>query len=289
MTTLNNQDQIYHFNTQKPIADLHDKSLEQKDFREIILGAKQEDAEQDLWLKLKDEDFDWNNLYLGRSKTFEKGKSPKKHNVVVPLIPRCYTTPDRDPAQAVEVPEGWLYIIRQFESPQGTAVELWRELKSDGLGNFSDVNVKKFKDKDQRKATGQPGFRIIVPYCIDKKVHQLWIAYSEVQWSWARIQSMKKDSKLREQRMHYLDLKDCLNNFDKSNYTAPPAPLKSGEQQGNLEVKNVSGPALLYNLKSAPDPESKNLAETFKEAIPVVYLDNPIGIGRRLAGEYQNK
>ncbi len=167
MTTLNNPDEVYQFNTQKPIADLHDKELKQKDFREIILGAKQEDAEQDLRLKLKDEDFDWNNLYLGRSKTFEKDKSPKKHNVVVPIIPRSYATPDRDPAKAVEVPEGWLYIIRQFESPQGTVVELWRELKSDGLGNFSDVNVKKFKGKEQRKATGQPGFRIIVPYCID--------------------------------------------------------------------------------------------------------------------------
>ena len=213
MTTLNNQDEIYQFNTQKPIADLHDKTLKQKAFREIVLGAKQEDAEQDLWLKLRDADFTWNNLYLGRSQTFEKGKSPQKHNIVVPIIPRCYATADRDPAKAVEVPEGWLYIIRQFESPQGTAVELWRELKSDGLGNFSDVNVKKFKGKEQRKATGQPGFRIIVPYCIDKEEHHLWMAYSEVQWSWNRVQSIKKSSKLREQRMHKLDLSDCLDDF----------------------------------------------------------------------------
>lgn len=322
MTTLNSQDELYRFNTQKPIADLHNKELAQKDFREIILGAKQEDTEQDLWLRLKDDDFTWNNLYLGRSKTFEKGKSPKKYNVVVPIIPRCYATPDRDPAKAVEVPEGWLYIIRQFDSPQGTAVELWRELKSDGLSNYSDVHVKKFKGKDQRKATGQAGFRIIVPYCIDKEVHQLWIAYSEVQWSWARIQRMKKDAKLRNMRMHYLDLKDCLNNFDKSNYTAPASSQKSDGQQSDREGTNGSDPtpasesqnltndrqggtdtyyldevmvvadantAELYNLKSAPDSVSKNLCSSLKEAIPVVYLDNPIGIGRKLAGEYQQQ
>jgi hypothetical protein len=289
MTTLNNQDEIYRFNTQKPIADLHDRDLKQKDFREILLGAKEEDAEQDLWLKLKDEDFTWNNLYLGRSKTFKKGTAPQKHNIVVPIIPRCYATADRDPARAVEVPEGWLYIIRQFDAPQGTVVELWRELKSDGLGNFSDVNLKQYKGKDRRKATGQPGFRVIVPYCIDKKDHQTWMAYSEVQWSWARVQSMKQDSKLRGQRMHKLDLSDCLNDFAESNYSAPPSPQKSNENQDKLEIKNVSGTALLYNLKSAPDPESRDLANDFKEAIPVVYLDNPVGIGRSLAGEYQQQ
>ncbi len=299
MITLTNQDEFYLFNTQKPIAGLRNEDLQQRDSREIVLGAKEEDDKQDLWLKLLDldpalvkkdkNDKNWINLYLGRSETFQKGKSPKKHNVIVPLIPRCYATADRDPARAVEVPPGWLYIIRQFESHQGRVVELWRELKSDGLGNFSDVNLKRFKNKDQRKATGQSGFRVIVPYCIDKQDHQLWMAYSEVQWSWNRVQSMKRDSKLREQRMHKLDLSDCLNNFAKSDYKTPSSPKKPGGQQDKLEVKNVSGPARLYNLKSAPDPESRGLAKDFKEAIPVVYLDNPVGIAKSLAAVYQQQ
>jgi hypothetical protein len=339
MTTLSEQ----VFNMQKPISGLHDKEIKQKGYREIALGAKEEDGEQDLWLNLLDKDpasgrrgessekQAYINLYLGRSKTFKKGTSPKNHNVVVPIIPRCYTTPDRDPAQAAKPPKGWLYIIRQFDVPQGTVVELWRELESDGLGNFSDVNLKNFKEKDHRKPTGQPGFRIILPYCIDKKAHHLWIAFSEVQWSWARIQSMKKDPELRNKRMHKLDLSDCLNNFAKSNFTAVVDKLEpmveklgslsgfakpllqsakplidkaafklgqalssgsnpedpAGENKDQAKKAKKENTALLYNLKSAPDTFSKKLPDDLKDPIPVVYLDNPVGIAKSLGAVYQ--
>jgi hypothetical protein len=285
----------------KPISDPHFIQNPEAELRKLTLPVPADQGERDLFLVVldkdqvidgkKDEDDNNYQMYLGRSKSFKRGEGPDYYNTLVPLAPRCYATADRDPAQAVEVPEGWLYIIRQFTNPRtgSSEPELWRELKSDGLGNFRDVNLKRFEGKDQRRATGQSGLRIIVPYCIDKQAHDLWIAYSEVQWSWARVQSMLEKHELRNRRMHKLDLSDCLNNFAKSAYTGPPSPQKSGEQQDKPEVRNVSGAAMLYNLKTAPDSESKNLAEGFKEAIPVVYLDNPIGIGRRLAGEYQQQ
>jgi hypothetical protein len=325
----------------KPISDPHYIQSPEAELRKLTLPVPADQGEKDLFLVVldkdqvidgkKDEDDNNYQMYLGRSKSFKRGEGPAYYNTLVPLAPRCYATADRDPAQAIEIPEGWLYIVRQFTNPLtgSSEPELWRELKSDGLGNFSDVNLKRFNGKDQRRATGQSGLRIIVPYCINKQAHDLWIAYSEVQWSWARVQSMLDDSDLRDRRMHKLDLSDCLNNFANSGYTAP-AEHQTGKQQnkqagkkgslttapGNLKsatdtysqdpaedqkekppvfdlgevvVEGSGNSALLYNLKSAPDPESKNLPDIFKEALPVVYLDNPIGIGRRLAGEYQQQ
>jgi hypothetical protein len=285
----------------KPIADPRYVQSPKAEFRKLNFPVPADQTEKDLFLIVLDKDLvnagkedkhdNRYQIYLGRSKTFKRGEGPDYYNMLVPVIPRCHATADRDPAQAVEVPEGWLYIIRQFTNPLtgDSKPELWRELYSDGLGNFNDVNLNRFEGKDQRKATGQSGSRIIVPHCIDKQDHQLWMAYSEVQWSWNRVQSMKQDSKLREQRMHKLDLSDCLDNFAKSGYKSPSPPKKPGGQQDKLEIRNVSGPALLYNLKSAPDPESRDLAKDFQDAIPVVYLDNPVGIAKSLATKYQKQ
>ena len=188
---------IVAFNTIKPIAS-PDAEKNTKGYREIALGVADKDK-QDMYLKLRDEKHTWNNLYLGRSRTFKKGESEKQWNVVVPIVPRCYTTPDRDPAHADHPGKGWIYIIRKFRNPKKAKieVELWRELRSDGLGNFSDVQLKYQRGRDHRPATGQPGFRIIVPYRIDNQVHELWIAFSEVQWSWARIEHRHHARKTR--------------------------------------------------------------------------------------------
>jgi hypothetical protein len=324
----------------KPISDPRYVQSPKAESRKLNLPVSADETEKDLFLVVLDKDLvnagkkekhdNSYQIYLGRSKTFKRGEGPDQYNMLVPIIPRCHATANRDPAQAVEVPEGWLYIIRQFTNPLtgDSKPELWRELYSDGLGNFSDVNLNRFEGKDQRKATCQSGIRIIVPYRINKKDHQLWIAYSEVQWSWNRVQSMKQDSKLRDQRMHKLDLSDCLNDFAGSNFTSVVDSLKSFvEKLGPLgDIANPlmdtvkpyvdkmafrlkqavpdgqpatettksgqknalqNNTALLYNLNSAPDPQSRNLPASFKEAIPVVYLDNPIGIGRKLAGKYK--
>jgi hypothetical protein len=241
-----------------------------------------------MYLKLRDEKHTWNNLYLGRSRTFKKGKSEKHWNMVVPIVPRCYTTPDRDPAYADHPRKGWIYIIRKRLDHAGNRViELWRELQSDGLGNFNDVQLKYQSGHDHRPATSQPGLRIIVPYRINNQVQDLWIAFSEVQMSWVRVDQLIKDPDLRDKRMHRLNLKDCLDNFS----NCKPAPAEDSDRSDDpagTRINDVSGKeALIHRLDLATDKNSKGLPESFKDPIPVVYLDDPVGIARELAARYQ--
>jgi hypothetical protein len=333
-TPLENMQETVQFTSQKPLVDPYKSGTEhKKQKRKVLLEAPKENGEQDLFLKLLDSKWECNKLFLGRSKTFEKDKSPENYNILVPIVPRCYTTPDRDPAHACLPPKGWIYIIRRRQSTKGKPrAELWRELKSEGNGFFRDVHLGKYKGQDHRKATGQAGLRIVAPYCIDQEVHELWIAFSEVQWSWARVQRMKKDSTLRNRRMHKLDLSDCLNDFDKSNFTsvveslepmveklgtlgAMVTPILQGakplidkaafklgqalssetqpeDSSENNEAQAERTPkkentALLYNLKSAPDSFSRMMPAELKDPIPVVYLDNSVGIAKRLGLAYQ--
>jgi hypothetical protein len=282
---LDDMQDIIEFNNIKPISSLDPEKVT-KGYREIVLGVADKD-EQDLYLKIRDDKHTWNNHYLGRSRTFKRGQSEEHWNVVVPIVPRCYTTADRDPANADHPRRGWIYIIRECQTAEGQrVVELWRELLSDGQGNFRDVQLKYQRGNDRRPATGQPGFRIIVPYRINNTEQNLWIAFSEVQWSWARIQQLKKKSSLRDKRMHKLDLSDSLNNFE----NCAPAPEEDGDRSDDPTssgIKDVSGPAILHRLDLAEDDQSQQLPESFKDPIPVVYLDDPIGIARNLAAHHQ--
>ena len=229
------------------------------------------------------------DLYLGRTKTFEKGKEPDKYNVLVPLILRCFNTPNRDPQQAITPRKGWIYIVRESEAWGEKKVELWRELYSQGDGTYSDVNLHfmsmrhnhgDYINFDHRKETGQSGFRIIVPYMINQQVHNLWIAYSEVQWSWKRIVQMcnQTDSSLRDQRMHKLNLKNFVDGSSLPHATITP------------DYRVPEAEAEIYSLLDAPDKPSRafiSQAPAFKDNIPVVYLDDPVGIAKQLACAYQ--
>ncbi len=252
-----------------------------------------------LHLKLKDNAYGSYAPLLGFPQTYNRDElEDKLDNMIVPIIPRCYTTPDRNPAMASYPRKGWIYIIRKRAAvDSGEICELWRELNSDGIGNFRDVNLTALKKNkiednafniDQRQATGQSAFRIVVPYQIDTKPQELWIAFSEVQWSWERIEQLRTDHTLRERRMHKLDLSDCMTGFSNSNCNLITGKLLHGIDSLNPnDYQDKSGPAKIYSLSTAPDQYSKILPDSFKESIPVVYLDDPIGIGRNLAKRYQ--
>ena len=161
---LDNQDEIYLYN-KKAIADTKMEGPSKAKFRQVTLGTARDD-DQDMWLQLRDTDVpagvtgsDYYNLFLGRSKVFPRGQAPDQYNVAVPIIPMCYTTPDRKPEHAQRPPKGWIYIVRRFSSAHPrtgqSTPELWRELESDGLGSFRDVNLNKHRGKDFRKATCQ--------------------------------------------------------------------------------------------------------------------------------------
>ena len=283
---LDDMQDVIDFNNTLPLAS-NNGEKNSTGYRAIVMGAPAK-GEQDIYLKLRDEQHTWNNLYLGRSHTFKKEKCEDQWNVIVPIIPRIYTTPDRTATHADVPRKGWIYIIRRCETPEGKMVtELWRELKSDGDGHFTDVQLKYQRGNDQRPATGQAGFRIIVPYCINKQVHELWIAFSEVQWSWARIEQMKaKDPTLRNQRMQKLDVSGSLSNFE-DYQPAPPEGNNREDDEYYTPVNAAPQTALIHRLDLANDSASLTAPEGFKDPIPVVYLDDPIGIARNLAARHQ--
>ncbi len=78
--------------------------------------------------------------------------------------------------------EGWLYIYRNGH--------LWRELQVRDNTFMADVNLRRYQGLDIRHASGESDSRVIVPWKIDNQIQTIEIAFSEVQWSWTRINAM---------------------------------------------------------------------------------------------------
>ncbi len=189
-------------------------------------------------------------------------------NYVIPIIPKRYATARPDQAQAQELRPGWLYIYRNGY--------LWRELEVLNQGHLRDVNLKAFQGQDLRPATGQADSRVIVPYQIAGEPQQIEIAYSEVQWSWARVNAMggmnpdpkqeprllpgtampedqdKDPARYRRERMQ--DITDGLDRW-----------MKGEDTESIQSVEKVT--AAIYSL---------NLHKSSK--LPVVFLHDPLGI-----------
>ncbi len=291
------------FETMKPISDPTSSNQSSEAYRKIDLYS-QKNGKKKLYLRILDPQSKVNtyNILAGYTTPYKRDELEDKilDNILVPAMFRCYATPDRNPAMATNPGKGWIYIIRTFKDCDGSdTTELWRELKSLGTGSYQDVNLIENlgtdenqilrKDTEHREATCQPAFRVLLPYKVNKDPQQLWIAYSEVQWSLARIQQMLDDVDLREKRMHSVDLSDADADFANSNCSWVRKKLQQFDSINIYDWQDTCGkPAKLYNLKTAPDTESKNLPESFKEDIPVIYLDNPVGIAKDLAAVYQS-
>ena len=233
--------------------------------RELIFENLAE-GEYDLFLYQPDEKHGAYQIPLvqGFSTCSSEESSPRWQTVLVPLLPRCYTTTDADRTKA-QYPRssqdlGWLYVFVNGR--------LWRELKVEREGFFRDVNLTYEKGQDVRPATVQTSdSRVVVPCTIQGKAVALEMAYSEVQWSWARIDAMggmagndfKEAAKLRSRRMQKID----LSSYPDFN-----------QEEGVIGPADQFEPPLRYDL--AIHRESK---------IPVVYLHDPIGIAKDLATE----
>lgn len=191
---------------------------------------------------------------LGVVESYPKGTHPEAHNVVVPVFPLRYTTAGPETAQADKLRSGWLYVFRNGM--------LWRELQVARGGLMADVNLDDHKGKDERPATGSTDTRVLVPYKVNGVEQPIEMAYSEVQWSWARIGSLERDAALRRQRMQQVPL---------GGY---PDFAPSEEKEGQARVENIRSAPNLYwlTLYRADD-------------IPVVYLQDPIGVAKDLATE----
>ena len=159
-----------------------DTSRKQSRYRELVLPIKR-GGRQVALLRLRDEKFTWYDIPLGRIESRKADEEARTDTVLVPVVPLVYTTPDLDPSSAC-VPRagGWIYIFR--------GDHLWRELKVEQYGTFRDVNLREYQGRDERPATGERDTRILIPQKVGGQELEVWMAYSEVQWSWARINAL---------------------------------------------------------------------------------------------------
>ncbi len=195
----------------------------------------------------------------------------------IPIIPKRYITAQPDKQQAADLREGWLYIFRNGY--------LWRELQVFSQGTMKDVNLQVFQGQDVRSASGQNDSRVIVPYKVNGGLQTVQVAYSEVQWSWARINAMggmnpdeKEEPRLKSDTPMPLVSEGEAEKNRSERMQRISAGLTQWMAEGDGEhiqsVNNVT--ADIYSLR---------LHE--KSELPVVFLYDPLGVARELAGNYQ--
>jgi type VI secretion system secreted protein VgrG len=210
----------------------------------------------------------------------EPSFSPRWETILVPIVPRSYTSIDLDRAHADYPRQGYIYIF--------VSGHLWRELHSDGRGAFADVDLARHKGADARPAMGNAQTAIIVPFQIGGTRPEITICYAEVQWSWAQITALGgmdpadirhatapritpctdpgKAATYRKERLQPLDLSG-YPNFD----------IETGTV-GSTEEKGQEG-----------GPLREDLADCLNQGLPVVYLHDSLGIAEKLVQQYQEK
>ena len=105
---------------------------------------------------------------------------------------------------------------------------------------------------------------LTVPHRVDGVEQTIEMAYSEVQWSWARLTSLENDEDLRRQRAQRIPL---------GGY--PTFPLTE-ESEGGARVENIGTAPNLYWLKLYRDTN-----------IAVTYLHDPLGVAETLADAHE--
>ncbi|MDO3376531.1 toxin VasX [Geoalkalibacter halelectricus] len=198
-------------------------------------------------------------------------------NFVVPIIPKRYATPEPDQARAKELRKGWLYVYRNGY--------LWRELEVMEHGHTRDVNLRRHQGKDERPASGEVDSRVLIPYKMGGIHQQIEIAYSEVQWSWARINDLggmdpdpREEPRLRPETAKPHVGKDQASANRRARMQDLTAELKrfiQGEDTENIQsVENCT--AQIYSL------HLHRLSQ-----LPVVYLHDPLGVAMDLADRHE--
>lgn len=233
--------------TCKPIDTTENQ---QSGHRQIVFSV--ESGEKKFWLKLQDTRYTWNYIPLGSVSSSAKGQHPKGANVLVPVIPLSYTTPDAAPKQAAILRKGWLYVFRNGQ--------LWRELEVGESGYLRDVNLKHNQKKEVRQATGTFDNRVLLPYKVLGEKQAVEMAFSEIQWSWARIKKLQADASLRRQRMQEIDMSGNNAKF-------PTMPANGNKAR----IENVNKAPELYALSMQRQSN-----------IPAVYLHDPLQVADQL-------
>ena len=222
------------------------------------------------------------HIPLGYVHTIAKGMEKSEWDtVLIPIVPYRYTTPydskitePERRKKALGLREGWLYIYKDGH--------IWRELQV-GLKNdfVSDVNLTVDQNKDVRTAGVVRDNRILLPYKIDNKIPVMQVCFSEVQWSWDRINQMggmaPDDPRLDSQtRMPNATQKQNASKL-RQQRMGDAVDLTSYPQNFKVDTGNIG------HIDDA-HPFSSRLHHGTN--IPVLYLEDPLGIARRLHSEY---
>lgn len=232
-----------------------------------IIHTKPGTAEHYLKVKNNDPFDEWIELPLGKIPSRPKGQHEKDYNVFANVFPLRYLTAEHRSDQAGILRRGWLYVFLNGK--------LWRELQVHGQAKMNDVNLAAQRGKDVRKATSLGKSSVIVPHKIAGREQTVEMAYSEVQWSWARVQKLETDAALRGKRMETVCLAQRTGGYQ---------PF--GPQGNKAKVQHV---ALAYKeLQSAKSPEAYWLKTSKDEAnMPAVYLHDPLGVAISLAEAHE--
>lgn len=230
-----------------------------------IIWTKPGTTEHFLKVKNNDPYKEWIELPLGKIPSRPKGQHEKDYNVFANIFPLRYLTAEHRSDQAGILRPGWLYVFLNGK--------LWRELQVHGQGKMSDIDPAGQRGKDVRKATSLGKCSVIVPHKIAGREQTVEMAYSEVQWSWARVQKLESDAALRQKRMQTV----CLAQRTGGYQPFGPQGTKAKVQHVGLAYKE---------LQACKSPEAHWLKGSKDEpSMPVVYLDDPLGVARSLGME----
>ncbi len=194
----------------------------------------------------------------------------------LPLILRRYATSPADPEQIADLRDGWVYVYRNGY--------LWRELQV-VQGTLRDVNLKAFQGQDERPATGESDRVVIVPYKVNGEEQQIEIAYSEVQWSWARINAlggMDPDPNNEPRLASGTPMPEVSTAQAAENRSRRLQPVTA-----DLTVFLNDGDAAHVEPIDAALPKLYSLALHEGSALPVVRLSDALGIAKERAAAHQ--
>ena len=255
------------------VNTVNDASNQVDAHRELIFRVKP--GQHTSFLKLKDEQFTWYNIPLGKTKSRPNASQNSHENILVPILPLMYTTPDCDPKKAGVPRVGYLYIFR--------GDYLWRELEVLDRGYVKDINLRVYQGKDRRAASTERDNRILVPYKVSGKTERIWMCFSEIQWSWARINSMGG-----------MDPKDFRINKDKPPKSAPDMGISKTQAADNRTLRmqeiDLSGcnSGFPVTLPAGKKSRIENVNSTTSKSyhlklhksgsFAAVYLHDPLGI-----------
>lgn len=148
---------------------------------------------------------------------------------------------------------------------------LWRELLVLDSGLLQEVDLSKEAGKDIRIAKGVPQVSIIIPYKINNNCSNYQCCYSEVQWSWPRVNyyggMAPEDSRIKQNPYHYFPSGINSNALQQRTITLNFQEVMTALMAGN------TGPESLVN-------DHVVVGESLAQ--PVVLLPDPVGLAKRL-------